>query len=194
MHRRGTTQSQSSASATAAVGVSSTASVEPALSDLLATVRSGLQDAYQRGRDGEPVPKSWQAVAALRRYVAAQSPSDLDLVSSRASLLDALRQAYQRGRDGESFEPEPSTAAALQQYLDDHPEAANRASRAIVVVPWTAADATDTDGGSMALFWADGAKMWSAGAMAPGLNEMPFDMTRQSANEPWQIKLVASAI
>jgi hypothetical protein len=191
-----TSPSASSLSQAAPSTVSSSAPVGPRLLALLTTVRSQLREAYRRGRDGASVrlvvgdygitPAPSTATSALERYVKSRPSSNLDLVNSLGALKGGLADAYDNGRGGGPFQSPPSISAALKRYLDAHPATAEYASRVTVFycsgnLPATAAR-TFID----VLFWAEGAKMWAAGQMAPGLNDVMFYMTRPSADVPWQ--------
>ncbi len=192
-HGGASSQSSPRPAATPTFNTPSLGKVNPELRALLTTVQSELWHAYQRGRGGESFQPASPAFAALRQYIQARPGSNLNLFSSRAALRDAIRGAFERGRSGDPFQPPPPIGLAIQRYIEGNPRAANRASRAIFVAV-DGTDGTATKQGADALFWADGRRMWSAGYMAPGLNDGMFDLSRQSVDEPWQSEIITSAI
>lgn len=164
---------------------------------LVTTVRSGLWEAFRRGREGEslesdpdpllPPRFAGPSVSALRRYLRSRASPDLDLVGSESSLRGAFADAYYDGSEGRAFEASPSVSAAIQRYFDTHPAAANGASRvAIFCCSGGSPAPTATRWDMEIVFWAEGPRMQAAGQIAPGLNDVMFYMTRHSAHLPWQ--------
>jgi len=173
------------------------AATTPRLLALVTSARAGLWKAYLRGRDGasvkavvgdygslRPVPST--ATSALKRYIRFRRSSHLDAVNSLAALKGGLADAYDNGREGKPFEASPSIYAALQRALDAHPGTANKASRVTIFYCSGRPGATTRRAYIDVLFWAEGARMWAAGQMAPGLNDVVFFMTRSAAGLPWQ--------